>query len=106
MPRYYFHLRSPTRPVRDKTGVKLSRLEAAHWHAMRLAYRLREHAAEAGEDWVIAVADERAPRRSLCCQAPFRCCASRPRRRSKWQSASRYFFAVLSGPDSFSTGKS
>jgi hypothetical protein len=25
---------------------------------MRLAYRLREHAAEAGEDWVIAVGDE------------------------------------------------
>ena len=58
MPRYYFHLRSPSRPVRDKTGVELSGLEAAHWHAMRLAYRLREHAAETGEDWVIAVADE------------------------------------------------
>jgi hypothetical protein len=58
MPRYYFHLKSPTRPVRDRTGVELSGLEAAHWHAMRLAYRLREHAAETGEDWVIAVADE------------------------------------------------
>jgi hypothetical protein len=58
MPRYFFHLKSPTRPVRDKTGVELSGLEAAHWHAMRLAYRLREHAAETGEDWVIAVADE------------------------------------------------
>ena len=58
MPRYYFHLRSPTRPVRDKTGVELSGLEAAHWHAMRLAYRLRAQAAETGEDWVIAVADE------------------------------------------------
>ncbi len=58
MPRYFFHLRSPTRPVRDKTGVELSGLEAAHWRAMRLAYRLREHAAETGEDWVIAVSDE------------------------------------------------
>lgn len=58
MPRYYFHLRSQTRPVRDKTGVELSGLEAAHWHAMRLAYRLREHAAETGEDWVPKVADE------------------------------------------------
>ena len=58
MPRHYFHLRSPSRPVRDKTGVELSGLEAAHWHAMRLVYRLREHAAETGEDWVIAVADE------------------------------------------------
>ena len=58
MPRYYFHLKSPSCPVRDKTGVELPGLEAAHWHAMRLAYRLREHAAETGEDWVIAVADE------------------------------------------------
>ena len=58
MPRYYFHLKSPSRPVRDKTGVELPGLEAAHWHAMRLVYRLREHAAETGEDWVIAVADE------------------------------------------------
>lgn len=58
MPRYYFHLKSPSRPVRDKTGVELSGLEAAHWHAMRLAYRLREHAAETGEDWVLNVADE------------------------------------------------
>src|SRR5258705_8523340 len=40
MPRYYFHLKSPSRPVRDKTGVELSGLEAAHWHAMRLVYRL------------------------------------------------------------------
>jgi Domain of unknown function (DUF6894) len=58
MPGYYFHLKSPSRPVRDKTGVELSGLEAAHWHAMRLAYRLREHAAETGEDWMISVADE------------------------------------------------
>jgi hypothetical protein len=58
MPRYYFHLKSPSRPVRDRSGVELSGLEAAHWRAMRLAYRLREHASETGEDWVIAVADE------------------------------------------------
>ena len=58
MPRYYFNLKSPSRPVGDKTGVELPGLEAAHWHAMRLVYRLREHAAETGEDWVIAVADE------------------------------------------------
>ena len=36
----------------DQTGVELSGLEAAHWHAVRLSYRLREHAAETGEDWV------------------------------------------------------
>src|SRR5262245_41470286 len=44
MPRYYFHRKSPSRPVRDKTGVEHSGFEAAHWHAMRLAYRLRQHA--------------------------------------------------------------
>ena len=44
---------------RVRYGTKpLSGLEAAHWHAIRLAYRLREHSAETGEDWVIAVADE------------------------------------------------
>ena len=107
MPRYYFHLKSPSRPVRDKTGVELSGLEAAHWHAMRLAYRLREHAAETGEDWVIAVADETgaAP---LVVLPQRRADAARAGRAAgaMWQSAGRYFFAVLSGPDSFSTGKS
>ena len=58
MPRYFFHLMSPTHPVRDRNGVELAGLDAAHWHAMRLVYRLREHAAETGEDWVIAIADE------------------------------------------------
>jgi hypothetical protein len=33
MPRYYFHLKSPSRPVRDRTGVELPGREAAHWHA-------------------------------------------------------------------------
>ena len=106
MPRYYFHLKSPSRPVRDKTGVELLGLEAAQWHAMRLAYRLREHAAETGEDWVIAVADETgaAPLVVLPSAVPMlREPAAPP---ESGQSASRYFFAVLSGPDSFSTGKS
>jgi hypothetical protein len=58
MPRYFFHLKSPNNPVRDTHGVELAGLDAAHWHAMRLVYRLREYAAETGEDWVIAVADE------------------------------------------------
>jgi hypothetical protein len=35
MPRYYFHLKSPSRPVRDRTRVELPGLEAAHWHAKR-----------------------------------------------------------------------
>lgn len=58
MPRYYFHVVSPKNPVRDAHGVELAGLDAAHWHAMRLVYRLREHAPETGEDWVIEVSDE------------------------------------------------
>ena len=58
MPRYYFHVVSPRNPVRDAHGVELAGLEAAHWHAMHLVYRLREHAPETGEDWVIEVSDE------------------------------------------------
>jgi hypothetical protein len=58
MPRYYFHVVSTKNPVRDAHGVELAGLDAAHWHAMHLVYRLREHVAEAGEDWVIEVSDE------------------------------------------------
>ena len=58
MPRYYFNVRSPKNPVRDENGVVLATLDAAYWHAMHLVYRLRVHAAEAGEDWVIEVRDE------------------------------------------------
>jgi len=58
MPRYYFHVVSPKNPVRDAYGIELAGLDAAHWHAMHLVYRLREHAPEAGEDWVIEVSDE------------------------------------------------
>ena len=58
MPRYYFHVASPKNPVRDVYGVELAGLDAAHWHAMHLVYRLREHAPETGEDWVIEVSDE------------------------------------------------
>ena len=58
MPRYYFHVVSPRNPVRDSHGVELAGLDAAHWHAMHLVYRLREHAPETGEDWVIEVSDE------------------------------------------------
>jgi hypothetical protein len=58
MPRYYFHVVSTKNPVHDAHGVELAGLDAAHWHAMHLVYRLREHVAEAGEDWVIEVSDE------------------------------------------------
>ncbi|MGB3020504.1 MAG: hypothetical protein WBB50_00085 [Methyloceanibacter sp.] len=58
MPRYYFHLVSPSHPVRDTQGVDLPGLDAAHWHAMHLVYRLRAHAGDMAEDWVVEVGDE------------------------------------------------
>lgn len=58
MPRYFFHVVSPTNPVRDTRGVELTGLGAAHWHAMHLVYRLRTHGGEASEDWVVEVGDE------------------------------------------------
>jgi hypothetical protein len=48
MPLYYFHLKSPSRPVREcRTAGARGRPLARQ----ALAYRLREHAAETGEDW-------------------------------------------------------
>lgn len=58
MPRYFFHVVSSNNPVRDTKGVELAGLNAAHWHAMHLVYRLRNHAQEAGDDWVVKVSDE------------------------------------------------
>jgi hypothetical protein len=47
---------------------------------MRLVYRLREHAAEIGEDWVIAVADESGASPLVVLPGACRCCESRARR--------------------------
>ncbi len=58
MPRYYFHVTSPNNPVRDNRGVELAGLNAAHWHAMHLVYRLRTNEADAPDDWVLEVSDE------------------------------------------------
>jgi Domain of unknown function (DUF6894) len=58
MPRYYFHIVSPGHAVRDTRGVELAGLDAAHWHAMHLIYRLRAHSRDAVEDWVIEIGDE------------------------------------------------
>ena len=81
MPRYYFHVVSPKNPVRDAYGVEFAGLDAAHWHAMRLVYRLREHAPETGEDWVIEVSDETGAARSWCCRSAVPMLReSRPRR--------------------------
>jgi len=59
MPRYYFHIVSPGNSVRDTRGVELAGLDAAHWHAMHLIYRLRAHSLDAVEDWVIEIGDEK-----------------------------------------------
>ena len=162
MPRYYFHVVSPRNPVRDAHGVELAGLDAAHWHAMHLVYRLREHAPETGEDWVIEVSDETGARplvvlpravpmlRATITPAELGGSLSNlggdpgerhrgarqksrdpphlfvilayagiqraKRKMQNWIPAfagmtraldpRRYFFAVSSGPDSFSTGKS
>jgi hypothetical protein len=58
MPRYYFHIVSPGNSVRDTHGVELAGLDAAHWHAMHLIYRLRAQSRDAVEDWVIEIGDE------------------------------------------------
>jgi hypothetical protein len=58
MPRFYFHVTSTVNPVKDTRGVELAGLDAAHWHAMHLVYRLRTEAAAGDEDWVIEVSDE------------------------------------------------
>ena len=59
MPRYYFHIVSSGNSVRDTRGVELTGLDAAHWHAMHLIYRLRAHSLDAVEDWVIEIGDEK-----------------------------------------------
>lgn len=58
MPRDFFDLVSPSNPVRDTQGVELTGLNAAHWPAVHLVYRLRTHAVGAGDDWVVEVSDE------------------------------------------------
>jgi Domain of unknown function (DUF6894) len=58
MPRYYFHIVSPGNSVRDGRGVELPGLDAAHWHAMHLIYRLRAYGRDAVEDWIIEISDE------------------------------------------------
>lgn len=60
MPRYFFHVTSSTNPVRDANGVELDGLNAAHWHAMHLVYRLRtsDSHADMSDDWILEVSDE------------------------------------------------
>lgn len=58
MPRYFFHLVSATQTLTDNTGVELVGPTAAHWYAVKLAYRLRYQFDESDFDWVIKVGDE------------------------------------------------
>jgi hypothetical protein len=58
MPRYYFNIALSTRVIIDSTGKELAGLEAAHWHAVRLAYQARAHLPDDDEPWVIRIEDE------------------------------------------------
>jgi hypothetical protein len=58
MPRYYFHIRLAERVIEDHTGRDLPGPEAAHWHAVRLAYQVRFHLPEDDADWALEITDE------------------------------------------------
>jgi hypothetical protein len=58
MPRYFFHLVSPDRAVRDENGVELDGLSAAHWHAVKLTFQIRYFLPDDDDDWVIEISDE------------------------------------------------
>lgn len=56
MARYYFNIALPGRLIIDATGKECADLEAAHWHAVRLAYQARQHLDD-DEAWTIQIAD-------------------------------------------------
>src|SRR6478735_8920743 len=82
MPRYYFHLMSPTNPVRDRTGVELPGLTAAHWHAVRLVYPCGPTRLRPARTGCSRSPTSQARSRSYCCHARCRCSARRPSRHS------------------------
>jgi hypothetical protein len=58
MPRYFFHLVSSSRVLKDRQGTTLRSLSAAHWYAVKLVYYLHANMPEAKDDWIVEVADE------------------------------------------------
>ena len=57
MPRYFFCFVSGDRVITDSRGVELTGLEAAHWHAVKLAYQMRYHLPE--DDFELDDRDQR-----------------------------------------------
>lgn len=58
MPRYYFNVVAPGRTITDPNGRELAGLEAAHWHAVGLAYQIRFHLPYDDGAWSIQITDE------------------------------------------------
>ena len=58
MPRYFFHFVWAEDAVKDEQGVELEGLSAAYWHAMDMVHRVRVKFPDAGNDWLIEIADE------------------------------------------------
>jgi hypothetical protein len=58
MPRYFFHFVWAEDAVKDEQGVELEGLSAAYWHAIDMVHRVRVKFPDAGNDWLIEIADE------------------------------------------------
>jgi hypothetical protein len=58
MPRYFFHFVWADDGVKDEEGVELEGLGAAYWHALEMVHRVRVKFPEAGNEWLIEIADE------------------------------------------------
>jgi hypothetical protein len=58
MPRYFFHFVWAEDAVKDEHGVELEGLGAAYWHAIEMVRRVRVRFPDAGNDWLIEIADE------------------------------------------------
>ena len=58
MPRYFFHFVWAEDAVKDEQGVELEGLSAAYWHAIDMVHRVRVRFPDAGNDWLIEIADE------------------------------------------------
>jgi hypothetical protein len=56
--RYFFHFVWAEDAVKDEQGVELEGLRAAYWHAIDMVHRVRVRFPDAGNDWLIEIADE------------------------------------------------
>jgi uncharacterized protein DUF6894 len=58
MPRYFFHFVWADDAVKGEEGVELEGLKAAYRHAVEMVHRVRVKFPEAGDEWLIEIADE------------------------------------------------